>query len=190
VGGAPGGGKTLLVEELAAQVPGVVVWGRCPESGGSAAYWPCIQIGRQLEGAGAIDGDLLGALLPDADAAASTNLAGDRLSLHISIAHLLTTANQPVVVVVDDLHWADTASQRVLEFVASELRDAPLLLVVTTRPVTADSAPALVDCVGELARQPGVVNLELEGLTLDDVEAWLEVRTQGRPDPRAAELVH
>ena len=188
VRGEPGVGKTRLVEELAAQVPGVVVWGRCPESAGSATYWPCIQIGRQLEGAGAIDGDLLGALLPDGDV--STSPAGDRLSLHISIARLLTTANQPVVIVVDDLHWADTASQRVLEFVASELRDAPLLLVVTTRPVTADSAPALVDCVGELARQPGVVNLELEGLTRDDVEAWLEVRTQGRPDPRAAELVH
>src|SRR5262249_31656113 len=64
VSGEPGIGKTRLVEELVAQLPdAIVAWGRCPESATHAAYWSAIQIGRQLEGANALDRDLATSLL-------------------------------------------------------------------------------------------------------------------------------
>jgi DNA-binding SARP family transcriptional activator len=189
--GEPGIGKTRLVEELTARVPdAVVAWGRCPESAAQAAFWPCIQIGRQLEGADALDGDLVAELLPDDDVQPSDDPTAERFALHLSIARILATAKRPLVLVVDDLHWADPASLRVIEFVASELRNTRTLLVVTTRPTPPGAPSALVDCLGELARQPGSARLDLAGLSEREVEHWMSGRARQPAHPAVASFVY
>jgi DNA-binding SARP family transcriptional activator len=191
--GEPGIGKTRLVEELIGCLPATTVaaWGRCPESAASAAYWPCIQVGRQLEGAGVIPGDLAAELLPDDDIdLLDVDPTAGRLHVHLAVAKLLAASTHPVVAVVDDLQWADAASLRLLEFVAGELRSMPLLLVVTVRPTGPDAAPPLVDCLAELARQPGALRIDLDGLSGDDVRRWLAGRAAGPVDPQVAALVH
>ncbi len=142
VSGEPGIGKTRVVEEAVAEMADLTVaWSRCPESTGAAAYWAVAQVGRQLDGAGVLDEEMLTAMLPDEG---RTDLDGgaasDRLSLHLEIVRLLRAAARPLVIVLDDLQWADPASLRVIEFVAGELQRLPILLVVTVRPVNADSA--------------------------------------------------
>jgi DNA-binding SARP family transcriptional activator len=193
VSGEPGIGKTRLVEELVSRLPGttVVAWGRCPESAAGAAYWPCIQIGRQLEGADAFPAELVTDLLPADDIQAPIDdPTADRLNLHVSVTKLLAAAGGPLVLVVDDLQWADAASLRLIEFVAGELRSTRVLLVATVRPVGPGAPPALIDCLGELARQPGALRIDLGGLSNDDVRSWLADRSAGTVDREVAEVVH
>jgi DNA-binding SARP family transcriptional activator len=189
VSGEPGIGKTRLVEELAAHADGAVVaWARCPESAAQAAYWPCIQIGRQIEAAGVIAPDLVTGLLPEEDTVPDDPMA-DRLALHVAAARVLTSATRPLIIVVDDLQWADPASLRVIEFLAGELQRTNVLLVATVRPVGPDASAPLIDCLAELARAPGAVRLDLSGLTQEAVERWLAERDQ-QADGAVADLVH
>ena len=189
VSGEPGIGKTRLVEELTARVPdAVVAWGRCPESAVQSAYWPCIQIGRQLEGAEALDPAVVSTLLPVEDVQLGEP-AVEQLPLQLAVAKMLTSTTRPLVLVVDDLQWADVSSLRMIEFVAAEVRRAPVLLVVTTRPVGPDAPAALVDCLGELARQPGAVRIELGGLSRSEVQRWIDRRVEGRAIPEVTSLV-
>jgi DNA-binding SARP family transcriptional activator len=193
ISGEPGIGKTRLVEELISRLPAatVVAWGRCPESAASAAYWPCIQIGRQLEGAGVIPTDLATQLLPADDVQPmGEDPTADRLHLHVAVAKMLAASTHPLVLVVDDLQWADASSLRVIEFIAGELRSTRALLVVTVRPVGIEGSGPLLDCLGEMARQPGAVRLDLDGLSGDDVRLWMAGRSAGAVDPRVAEVVH
>lgn len=190
VSGEPGIGKTRLVEELLASANGLTVaWARCSEQAEHAAYWPCIQIGRQLEGAGALAEDLVQDLLPDSDVVSEPSDA-DRITLTTAIARALGTASRPVAIVIDDVQWADPASLRVVEFVAAELRRVPVLFVVTCRPLGPDAPPALVDCLAELARHPDAVRIDLTGLDADDVARWVTNRSGGEADPRVGQLVH
>lgn len=189
VSGEPGIGKTRLVEELVARVPhAVVAWGRCPESGAQAAYLPCIQIARQLAGSVDFGDDLAGVLLPEVDVQ-TVDPSAERLALHVGVSRLLGTGTRPVVLVVDDLQWADPASLRLIEYVASDLARTPVLLVVTVRPLTGDAPIELVDCLGELARQPGAVRIDLAGLGADDVVQWLSQRSGGGADRDVAQHV-
>jgi len=61
---------------------------------------------------------------------------------------------QPVVVVLDDLHWADEASLRLLRFFVSEIRAAPVFAVATYRDVEVRRGHPLSDLLGALAREP------------------------------------
>jgi predicted ATPase len=69
-----------------------------------------------------------------------------------------------LVVVLDDLHWADRASLVLLEFVAQELADARLLLLGTYRDVEVDRHHRLSGTLAELFRQPWTSRLTLDGL--------------------------
>src|SRR5262249_60584804 len=89
-------------------------------------------------------------------------------------------------VVIDALRWADPASLRVLELMAGELRTTQTLVVMTMRQLATDAPPALLDCVSELARQPGAIRLEITGLTEHDVDEWLGVRGA----PGVSRVVH
>ncbi len=59
---------------------------------------------------------------------------------------------RPLVLVLDDLHWADVPSLRLLEYLASEIADSRLLVVGTYRETELSRRHRLTDTLGALAR--------------------------------------
>jgi predicted ATPase len=143
VAGEPGIGKTRLAEELAGQATahgGLVLWGRCWEGEGAPAFWPWVQVVRayiqaadaatlrQDMGAGAADiAQLLPAVrerLPDLPTPPPTEPEAARFRLFDSLAGFLraAAARRPLLLVLDDLHWADAPSLALLRFLAGSWR--------------------------------------------------------------------
>ena len=158
VAGEPGIGKTRLAEEAAQRAAAAgmsVAWGRCHEGDGAPALWPWAQVVRQLAAdlaPGQLSGLLgplagrLGQLLPElaetpppARPQPVADLGAARFQLNQAVAGLLRrlAGARPLLVVVDDLHWADVPSLSLLAFLAGELNDARLVVVGTYRDVEA-----------------------------------------------------
>jgi DNA-binding winged helix-turn-helix (wHTH) protein/tetratricopeptide (TPR) repeat protein len=201
IGGEPGIGKTRTAEELvsAARASGArVLSGWCYEGEGAPAYWPWVQVLRAFAsqvGEGGVPGaafDEIARLLPELGGKSlgprdTRALEGPeaRFQLYDGVAAFLRAASQrgPLVVLLDDLHWADTSSLQLLGFVAREIRESQMLLVGTHRSEEA-SQPALGQTLAELARRPEHERIALVGLGRDEV-ARLVARS-GRLDPEPA----
>jgi len=189
ISGDAGIGKTRLAAEFssAATARGaLVLWGRCWEAGGAPAFWPWIEALRQAlasehlpnELALGRHGALVAELLPElrerlvgigSEPPRPSDPESARFQMFDAVASLLRAlaANVPVVVVVDDLHFADQASLLLLAFAARTLRDARIFLVGTFREpdafLSAERAATLAD-LGRSARR-----LPLRGLDVHDV---------------------
>ena len=174
--GEPGIGKSRLCGELAARAAAngaKVVVGRCSQDDGAPPLWPWRQV---LRGLGA---ELA---VPDADD------EGAEFRTWEAIADRVTEAarNETVVVVLDDLHWADRSSLRVLRLLAETVETGHLLTLGTWR-THPEPVEALADAAEALARRHAD-RLELRGLTsaqaAEVVEAVAEVMptdAAGRP---------
>jgi DNA-binding SARP family transcriptional activator len=195
VSGEAGIGKTRLAEAVAERAvarQGRVAWGRSFESQGAPAFWPWVEamrgalatvpepdLGALLDGLGP-DAGLLVRLLPELAAhlpAAPPSTDGDgagaddalRFSLYDAVARLLTAiaAVRPTVVVLDDLHWADPSTLRLLRYVTPALATTRLLIVATFRDD--EVAGELAETLAALAREAHVERIEVRGLTEGDV---------------------
>jgi predicted ATPase len=152
VTGEAGIGKTALVTLAAEEARGrgaLVLSGACWDSGSAPGYWPWTQVARALRRAAtpeewASAGAAVGALLGEA-----VSEHGEPFELFDAVTTALVSVSQrtPVVVVLDDLHWADAASLRLLEFVAQHTWFERLLLIGTYRDVEVDTA-GHGNCVG------------------------------------------
>jgi predicted ATPase len=129
--GEPGIGKTRLAEEVAAlaRERGYrSVWSTAWQGEGAPPLWPWVQILRQL----ALTEEILSQF--EADSPAASPAACFAQSEAICAVVRSVSSDGPLVVVLDDLQWADAASIRVLCAVASAVRDAGCLLIGTYRP--------------------------------------------------------
>jgi predicted ATPase len=154
--GEPGIGKTRTIEEFqrVAELPDArVLWGRCPEHEGAPAYWPWMQVLREYvqrwpgadlaELLGTAAGDLarlvpeIAARLADVPPPPTLDPEPSRFRLFDGVATFFrrATEQEPLVLVLDDLHWADQASLLLLGFLAPEIRRTRLLIVVTYRDI-------------------------------------------------------
>jgi predicted ATPase len=145
VSGEPGIGKTRIAEELTtyARMRGAeVLWGRCHDGPGAPPFWPWVQIVRGwlrdreprelLADLGPGASDLativseLHDMLPGLAAPPRLEPEQARFRLFEGVTVMLRNAAQrrPLVVVLDDLHWADEASLRLLQFLAREIGPA------------------------------------------------------------------
>ena len=163
--GEAGMGKTTLVRALAARAASLgleVAWGACHDDADTPALWPWIQALRAL----------------DIDVAAPP---GSDVFGHLdSLAGGLTrrSLDGPVVCVLEDLHWADPTSLRMLSFLSVELHDSPVLVVVTAR---SDEARAALDpAVAAALRHPGALHLPLRPLTPDGTQELAHAVAGGR----------
>ena len=211
VAGEPGIGKTRLAEEVArhAAVRGVrVAWGRCFEGEGAPAFWPWVQVARQLlaEVAPAQLGMVLGPsagelsqllpelkeLIPGLEPPPVVELAAARFRLYQAVTELVrqVAAVRPLLVVVDDLHWADTGSLGLLVFLATELRDARLVVLGTYRDVDMAVGQPLAETLGALAREPVVERIPLGGLGEAEVARLATTIIGSRPGERLVRAVH
>lgn len=80
------------------------------------------------------------------------------------------TKRAPLLVVLEDLHWADSSSLELLHFLARHIDDVPVLIVGTYKPSERDARPALRSTLHSLGAQRGTDTLELVPLGPDDTE--------------------
>jgi DNA-binding CsgD family transcriptional regulator len=206
LGAEAGGGKSRLVAEFANQVRdrALVLAGGCVDLGGTGVpYAPFTAALRELirqRGAGAVAG-----LLPGGDAAELAGLLpelgsppddGDREMARGRLFGLVLTllerlaGERPLVLVTEDVQWADRSTGDLLAFLVRNLRHGPVLTIVTFRSEALDGAAGLGRLVAELGRMDGVTRLELARLSRGHVAVQLE-GILGRPAaPATAEAVY
>ncbi|MEU5864593.1 BTAD domain-containing putative transcriptional regulator [Nonomuraea sp. NPDC047529] len=153
VSGEPGIGKTRLLEafgERCARLGRLVLRGRCHDAEGTPALWPWTQVFEALEPhCPPPDREALSGLL-DAPAAVAPVAGGSAEALvsrrNQAVARWLVTASraQPLVIVLDDLQWADPASLDLLRHLVMLLRGGAVTLVAAFRTGTGDVLGRLV----------------------------------------------
>ena len=107
-----------------------------------------------------------------------------RFRMFESIRQFIAGLNRDrtVLLVLDDLHWADTPSLRLLEFLAPEIADSRLLLIGTYRANELSRQHPLSDALGGLARVQHATRIHLAGLTAEEVHEFIAAAT-GTPPP-------
>jgi class 3 adenylate cyclase len=137
--GSAGVGKSRLAAEFLAGLEAPVVRGRCLSYGEGITYWPVVEIVKQF------------ATLPEGDAAqplrsllGETELPASAEEIAWGFRKLLEqeAQAQPLVVVLDDLHWAEETLFDLVEHVADLSRDAPVLLLCMARPELLERRPS------------------------------------------------
>jgi DNA-binding CsgD family transcriptional regulator len=196
--GEPGIGKSHTAQTLARRATGArTLWGRCNEEPGAPPYWPWLQIMRVwLEGH---DDDELRATLGAAAAPIAEILPEIRQRIG-NLAPLLPTpdpqqerfrlfdamtsfwkaaaATEPLLLIIDNLHWADASSLRMLEFLAPEIADSHILLLTTWRDSELGRQHPLAVTLGDLARYGHFHRFRLAGLNRQET-ATLIAQTGG-----------
>ncbi|MGW3819692.1 BTAD domain-containing putative transcriptional regulator [Streptomyces sp. NPDC005046] len=214
--GPPGVGKTRLLLELAARLEGMdapekgsgleVVWSHCFPGEGVPAYWLWTQILRRLSAtrpdafrdATEPFGALLAPLMPERSAARTggpkwaTDWCKARFLAHDAVCEvLLALAGQhPLVLFLEDLQWADTASLDLLRLLSIRCQGHPLSIVLTARKFEAESDATLRRMVSDVLRGPRTETLELCGLSLQAVGALVEAHAGSGVDPKVVEVLH
>ena len=98
-----------------------------------------------------------------------------RFRLFDAVASYLRRAaeTQPLLITLDDLHWADKSSLLLLRFVARELRDARVLITGCYRDIELRRGHPLAEALGELMRETHFRRIPLRGLELESVAEYL-----------------
>nr|WP_311527941.1 AAA family ATPase [uncultured Ralstonia sp.] len=214
--GEPGIGKTRTAEIVAerAERRGMrALWGRCNEEPGAPPYWPWQQLVRNwiashdeesIRRALACGVAPLAEIVPDladrlpdpvrdrAVAAPSTEVAQARFRLFDAVNTFWQRAAQqcPLLLVLDNLHWADASSLRLLEFLAPDLGGSRILLLVTYRDVELSRQHPLSATLGELARQPRFERLRLGGLTRAETAHMMHLAGGATLAPALVDAIH
>lgn len=192
VGGEPGVGKTRLVAEAAAALRAhgaTVLWGACREDL-DIPYRPFVAL---LEQALEVATPEVLAEIPPAVAAPlrrltaaasvrwpgpSDTASGDRESrpgLFDAVLRVLLAAAErgPLVLVLEDLHWAQEPTLALLAHVAESTAGEQLLVLATRRTTAPDRTDAVTYALADLHRLDGVERIDLVGLSNEDVAEYL-----------------
>src|SRR3954471_7379721 len=160
VAGEPGVGKTRLTHQFASAALGegaTVLLGRCSEE----PLTPFEPFAEALAQAGASE-----ALQPgDSDDAGARHRLFD--AVDSALADL--AARTPLVLVIDDCHWADRGTLLLTSFVLRSSRSGPLLVLGTYRDTELGRQTPLTAALSELGRGGALDRIDLRGLPLDDV---------------------
>ncbi|MEY2425194.1 MAG: hypothetical protein QOI61_766, partial [Actinomycetota bacterium] len=192
VGGEPGVGKSRLAAEHARRAyasGALVLYGRCDEELG-VPYHPFIDavraaapaLGRRrLRDVRGVDELIrvvpeIGELVPDAAAATRADPETERYALFGAVTQLLVAAASevPVLLVLDDLHWAGKTTLTLLRHVLRNAGPAKLMIVGTYRDTELSRTHPLAATIADL-RGDGVANrLSITGLPVEDVVSYLQ----------------
>ncbi len=192
--GEPGSGKSRLVREFAraaASAGALVLYGAC-DAVVRIPYGPFVEAldhlvrvtetGELREALGTGGGELMrllpdlparvGELPPPVDADPDT----ERHRLHTSVAELLSgvSGKRPVLLVLEDVHWADAPTLLLLRHLARVAGDARLLLLATFRDTGADMPEALSETLADLRRSDDVLRLRLTGLSDTEIAEFIQ----------------
>ncbi len=171
--GPPGIGKSRLARELIQGSRARVLIGRCLSYGEGITYWPLSEVVSQV-------GDLRSALGDDSD----SELAASRIAAAVGTAEAAASSEEiawgfrklfeaiartePLIVVLDDLNWAEPTLLDLIEYVSTFAQDPPLLLLCIARPDLFDVRP------GWAAPRPSAALIMLEPLAEKESETLVE----------------
>lgn len=209
--GDAGIGKSRLAAELAARARlarALVLCGRCFDGADAPPFWPWTQALRTaladhrpvVESALAACGltaEHLAPVVPELGAATGLSGAGadqgqGRFPLYGAVTAVVKAlaAQAGLVLIIEDLHWADSASLQLLQFAAGHAHSARLLVLATYRDAEIADGHPLVATSAALARELGVERLTLEGMTVDEVERFADSLTGRTAGPKVARALH
>ncbi|MEU6712808.1 AAA family ATPase [Nonomuraea sp. NPDC046802] len=176
VGGDAGIGKSRLVTELVSQAREQgfnVLVGQCAELGDALPYLPLADALRGAEPAvreAAAAHPMLGQLLPGRESAPSTGLTQQRL--FGSLLGLLADV-QPVLFVIEDLHWADRSTRDLLVFLSRMVQNERVCVAGTYRTDDIHRRHPLRSVLAELKRLPTVTNVDLGPLGSGEISDYV-----------------
>jgi len=160
LGGEAGIGKTALAAALAEAADGTAIRrGSCDNITTAEALGPILDA------------------LPELAAAAGLEAGTTRFRLFQQVRGMLSRA--PMLLLLEDVHWADEATLDILRFLGRRLAGMQLMIVATFRSEEADGDHPLTIVMGELAALPGVVRMELPSLTLNGVRRLVNDASSG-----------
>jgi class 3 adenylate cyclase/tetratricopeptide (TPR) repeat protein len=181
--GEAGVGKSRLIDEFVRSLEGDVSFlrGRCLPYGDGITFWPLAEAVRQASGImerDSIESALkkLSALSGDAEAGARVASAIGLSPTQFPVEELVWGARRlleslarpgPLLVLFEDVHWAEATFLELIEHVVDTAHDAPLLIVCSTRH-------ELVERLPEWSTGPGALRIELERLTEDETASVAE----------------
>ena len=204
--GEAGLGKTALVEAFASSLAGRrtrvdVVRGLCvPMGEAGLPFTPVLGLLRAIEELHGTDRLVewagggrraLGSLLPDLLQPAEP--AEDlQLQLFEAVTRVVqgAAAVAPLVVLVEDVHWADESSRALLQFLARRLGEAPVLLVCTFRPDEVTGPLLLRPFLADLVRLPWTERIDLSRLGRAEVGSMLSALSGPRPTAELVDQIH
>src|SRR5512132_3747541 len=184
--GLPGIGKSRLSHELENRLAerALVVRGHCLSYGDGITYWPLLEILRDLGGRNDIVARLEGEIdardiVNDVFAGiglAEGSLRPEETSRAVRRLFEALATRQPLVVVLDDIHWAEPTFLDLLDHVADLSHDAPILLLCLSRPELLDDRP------GWGSGKHNAATLLLDPLSDDEAETLVATLAGGDVD--------
>jgi DNA-binding CsgD family transcriptional regulator len=205
IGGEPGIGKTRLLEVFAVSLGArpIVLKGAYADEEGAPPFLGWQEAIRSLVALS--PAATLRALL-DADAPVLNELVGDiarkigrqrrppllesgasnRYRLYRAVVDLLKRAasRRPVLLLLDDIHWADAPSLALLRFLAREVHEARVMTVATYRDRPLEEKHPLRRVLGEMASVPAYQRFALAGLTTEEIGEYAGTVLGGPPAPK------
>ncbi|MGI8856656.1 MAG: AAA family ATPase, partial [Thermomicrobiales bacterium] len=190
IGGEAGIGKTTLAESLCADAErhgAFVLEGHCFDLAETPPYGQWIDLFAHLPAAPSLP------LPPVPDAFAQRVTVGavaSQMALFVAVEDFLRAlaGQRPVVVLLDDLHWADPASLDLLRFLTRSVATLPLLLLATYRSDELTRRHPLYQILPQLAREAGAERIDLGRLD-DAAVGTLVAARYGLADADASRLV-
>jgi DNA-binding SARP family transcriptional activator/DNA-binding CsgD family transcriptional regulator len=210
VGGEAGSGKSRLVREFAHEVAAedvLVLYGAC-DAVVRTPYRPFIEAIDHLMRVTEVDllradlgptGGELTRLLPDLALRVGelpdpieADPDTERHRLHTAFTDLLASVSRraPLLLVLEDGHWADTPTLLLLRHLARAATDARIIVLATFRDTDADIPRELADALAELRRSDNVVRIRLGGLSEEEVGAFVSATAAGEIDVQVRALAH
>jgi DNA-binding CsgD family transcriptional regulator len=176
VTGPAGIGKTTLVDDLCASATDaqVLTGESAPLAGAALAYGPFVAALR----------DQARWLLDDEDHPGDMLTQRHRLFLRVLDVLTGLATRAPVLLVLEDLHWADESSRELLDFLAVRLREQPVMVIATLRDDELNASARRWRA--ELERRPRVASLRLAPLSPAQIGEVVADLMPAGPDARAA----